>query len=101
MESTMAVDYTELEDILRADGPMFLHFAGGVHHSQSRIAQIFVNALTPEERSGFFQEREERWAKAAKESRWPLWVRVLNRIVGFADSRFHIQWRPIELQVKR
>ena len=100
MESTMAVDYTEFDDVPWADAPMFLHFAGGVHHTQARIAEIFVKALTPEERSGFLQERELRWTKEVKESRWPLWVRVLNRIVGFVDTRFHIRWRPVELKVK-
>jgi len=101
MESTMAVDYTEFDDVPWADGPMFLHFAGGVHHTQSRISEIFVKALTPDERSGFLQERERRWTRGAKASRWPLWIRILNRIVGFADSRFQIQWRPVELQVKQ
>ena len=97
----MAVDYTEFDDASWEEGPMFLHFAGGVHHTQSRVSEIYVNALTPDERSGFLQERERRWVKGAKASRWPVWIRVLNRMVGFADSRFHIQWRPVELQVKR
>ena len=115
MESTMAVDYAELVEATSAaesfqdfrnllegpDGPMFLHFAGGVHHTKAPISERFLKALSAEERSGFIQEREERWTKAAKESLWPLWVRILNRIVSLADPRFQIQWRPIELQVKR
>ena len=114
MESTMAVDFTHMVEgtlavesnqdyqalLEGADGPMFLHFAGGTQFSKSQISDIFVNALTPEERILFIQERELRWTKAVKESRWPLWVRVLNRIVGFVDTRFHIRWRPVELKVK-
>ncbi|MEQ1841589.1 MAG: hypothetical protein ABL994_14370 [Verrucomicrobiales bacterium] len=62
MESTMAVDYTEFPGVtlavessqdssallLGADGPMFLHFAGGVHHTKSQISEIFVKALSPD-----------------------------------------------------
>lgn len=114
MESTMAVDYTELleatlaeeyhEDyqslLAGANRPFFLHFAGGMHFTKSRIAELFLKALTAEERGPFLEERERRWIKAAQQGRWPLWIKILNRMVSRLDSRFSIQWRPREQHLK-
>jgi hypothetical protein len=114
MESTMAVDYTEsleatLAEEYREDyqdlvsgpnGPFFLHFAGGMHFTKSRIAEIFGKALTERERGVWLEQRERRWALAETAGHWPLWIRGLSRLVGCLDSRFQIQWRPCEQHLK-
>ena len=94
MESTMAVDYgTSLPEAVtsRPAAPAFLHFAGPMFQENLPIVNLFTSFLVASERQRWDaqvseQRKASRWLR-----KWPLIIRILNRLVRVLDGRFHVQ----------
>ena len=94
MESTMAVDYgTSLPEAVtsRPAAPAFLHFAGPMFQENLPIVNLFTSFLIASERQRWDaqvseQRKASRWLR-----KWPLIIRILNRLVRILDGRFHVQ----------
>lgn len=94
MESTMAVDYgTSSPDTIvsRPAAPAFLHFAGPMFREDLPIVNLYTSFLTAPERQRWKIQinegrRASRWLR-----KWPLTIRILNRLIGILDGRFHVQ----------
>jgi hypothetical protein len=100
MESTMAIDYAywgRLGGNLDTGRPYFIHYAGGRVASQCPISRIFFNFLTESERMELMAAEEETKKEALYLQKWPLLIRVLNRVVGIVDRRFHVQPKPYDV----
>jgi hypothetical protein len=100
MESTMAIDHAyrdDWEETWKQGRPYFIHYAGGRAASQYPISQIFFNFLTESERMELMAAEEETKKEALYLQKWPLLIRVLNRVVGIVDRRFHVQPKPYDV----
>ncbi len=94
MESTMVVDYgTRSPESVRTRpaAPAFLHFAGPRFQDDLPLNELFTSFLTPAEREEWLAQVEERRRASGWLRKWPLFIRVLNRIVRIVDHRFHVQ----------
>jgi hypothetical protein len=94
MESTMAVDYgtSPLEAaISRPKAPAFLHFAGPIFQENLPILNLFTSFLTAAERERWEAQVNERRNASRWLEKWPFFIRLLNRLIGVLDGRFHIQ----------
>ena len=98
MESTMAVDYgyrTDWEDVWqKGRRPYFIHYAGGRASSKFPISRLFFDYLTERERMEWIAHKEEPNEAKPGLEKWPLHVRVLNRLVQMIDKRFYVQPKP-------
>jgi hypothetical protein len=93
MESTMAVDYPgEWEGIWsRGHRPYFIHFAGNLIGPDIPISRLFYDFLSQAERKEWAAIEEEKSNSRLWLQKWPLPVRLLNRLVGMVDGRFYVQ----------
>jgi hypothetical protein len=94
MESTMAGDYgtSPPETVLsRPAAPAFLHFAGPMFQEDLPIVTLFTSFLTAPERKRWYAEVNERRKASRWLEKWPLLIRLFNRLIGFLDGRFHVQ----------
>ena len=100
MESTMAIDYAyrkDWEENWKQGRPYFIHYAGGRAASQYPISRIFFEYLTEQERMELMAAEEKMKKEARYLQKWPLLVRVLNRLMGIVDRRFYVQPKPYDL----
>ena len=94
MESTMACDYPDdYGPLLRkANSPAFVHYAGVGRNRDRPVTQLIYEHLTKAETAEMRAEFEHGRERARRQSHWPLWVRVVKRIIPYLDRRFCIQW---------
>ena len=100
MESTMAIDYAyrdDWEETWKEGRPYFIHYAGGRAASQYPISRIFFDYLTESERMELMTAEEELKKEALYLQKWPLLIRVINRVVRLVDRRFQIQPKPYDV----
>ena len=101
MESTMAIDYAHRKDWEEAwkqgRRPYFIHYAGGRMSSQFPISRIFFDYLTEPERVELMAADEETKKQSLHLQKWPLPIRLLNRLVRVADNRFYVQPKPYDV----
>jgi hypothetical protein len=96
----MAIDYgyrDDWEETWKQGRPYFIHYAGGRAASQYPISRIFFDYLTESERMELMAAEEETKKEALYLEKWPLLIRVLNRMVRIVDRRFHVQPKPYDL----
>jgi hypothetical protein len=55
------------------------------------IVTLFTSFLTAPERKRWHAEVNERRKASRWLEKWPLLIRLLNRLIGFLDGRFHVQ----------
>jgi hypothetical protein len=94
MESTMAVDYgARLPEAVISNpaAPAFIHYAGPIFEGGLPVTELFVSYLTNGERIEWDAELRRRRESRSWLVKWPLLIRVLNRLTGLTDSRFHVQ----------
>ncbi len=94
MESTMAVDYgTCLPEtvISRPAAPAFLHFAGPMFKENLPIVNLFTSFLTAPERKRWEARIDEQRKASRWLVKWPLAIRILNRLIRILDARFYVQ----------
>jgi hypothetical protein len=94
MESTMAVDYgaAQPEKVLsNPAAPPFIHYAGPVFEAGLPVTELFVSYLTKSERIRWDAELRKRRESRRWLEKWPLFIRVLNRLIRYTDPRFHVQ----------
>ena len=82
---------------IEKDRPYFIHYAGGRAASQYPISRIFFDYLTESERMELIAAEEETKKEALYLQKWPLLIRVLNRVVRIVDRRFYVQPKPYDL----
>lgn len=101
MESTMAVDYAYRKDWeetwKQGRRPYFIHYAGGRAASQFPISRIFFDYLMEPERRELIAVEEEMKKQSLHLQKWPLLIRLLNRLVRILDRRFYVQPKPYEV----
>lgn len=94
MPSTWAGDYPAGYDELWTDRrPYLVHWAGVGLGAGRPIDQLFFDHLTAEERAAWHRREAGRREEGRQSERWPLWIRLLNRVVPRIDERFHVAWR--------
>ena len=94
MESTMSVDYgTSLPEAVtsRPAAPAFLHFAGPIFQEDLPINELFTSYLTDPERKEWDEQINERRKASSWLKKWPVLIRVLNRLIRVLDARFYVQ----------
>ncbi len=94
MESTMAVDYgnSAPETVTSRPGaPAFLHFAGPIFQENLPIVKLFTSFLTTPERKRWDAQMNERRRASRWLEKWPLSIRLLNRLIRILDARFYVQ----------
>jgi len=99
MESTMACDYPDgFASIFRkANAPAFVHYAGPGKNLEAPIAQLIFEHLTAAEAAQMRKEFEMRRQCGQHLGHWPMWVRLIRRLVPWLDPRFRVQWKdPID-----
>ena len=97
MESTMIVDYgrSRPEAVLsRPSAPAFLHFAGPRFHEDLPLNELFTTFLTPSEAESWKAEMDRKRKMSRWKEKWPLRVRLLNRLIRILDDRFYVQPKP-------
>lgn len=95
MESTWAGDYINSFEHLWRNGatkPYLIHWAGQTLGTDRPINRIFYDLLTDTERLQWEEIQRTRNERARLEAYWPLWIRVVGRILRLADKRFTVQW---------
>ena len=94
MESTMAVDYGAAQPkkvLSNPAAPPFIHYAGPVFEAGLPVTELFVSYLTKSERIRWDAELRKRRESRRWLEKWPLFIRVLNRLIRYTDPRFHVQ----------
>ena len=93
MESTMAIDYPgEWEGIWsKGHRPYFIHYAGSVIGPEFPISRLFYDFLSKAERTDWAAIEEEKRNAQRWLDKWPLRVRLLNRLLQVVDRRFYVQ----------
>jgi hypothetical protein len=97
MESTMIVDYgmSRPETVLsRPLAPAFLHFAGPRFQEDLPLNELFTSFLMPSETESWKAQIAERRRKSRWKEKWPLRIRLLNRLISILDNRFYVQPKP-------
>jgi hypothetical protein len=97
MESTMIVDYgmSRPETVLsRPLAPAFLHFAGPRFQEDLPLNELFTSFLMPSETESWKAQIAERRRKSRWKEKWPLRIRLLNRVISILDNRFYVQPKP-------
>ena len=94
MESTMAVDYgvSQPNTVLsNPAAPTFLHFAGPMFEGGQPLIELFTSYLTSAERREWDAGVSRRRKASHWLEKWPLAIRLLNRLIRVLDGRFHVQ----------
>jgi len=94
MESTMAVDYGTRQPkavLSNPAAPAFIHYAGPVFEVGLPVNELYVSYLTNGERRRWDAELERRRQSTRWLVKWPLFIRMLNHLIRYTDSRFHVQ----------
>ena len=77
--------------------PYFIHYTGGRTSSQFAISRIFFDYLTEPEREELMAAEEEMNKQSLHLQKWPLPIRLLNRLVRVTDHRFYVQPKPYDV----
>jgi len=96
MESTWAGDYPgNYLPLWEGEGkkPYFIHWAGPALDEERPINRLFLDFLTGEEKAEWRTLQRDRLEKARRAGRWPLGVRILNRMTRLLYPRFYVQPR--------
>ena len=72
--------------------PYLLHYAGGLLDQDHATNELFLNFLSKDERTEWDEQLRLRRLRQEKEARWPLPVRIINRLLPRLDKRFRVQW---------
>ena len=94
IESTMALDYAQdyrpLLSVARA--APFIHYAGAGRDLKAPISELIFQHLNAKETEDW---KDDYWRKIAVKERkhkWPLWVKLLKRLVPALNPHFSVQW---------
>lgn len=90
----MAIDYEYRKPGKKAGRISFIMREVGPLHS-TRSAEFFFDYLTESERMELMAAEETR-KEALYLQKWPLLIRVLNRVLK-VDRRFHVQPKPYDV----
>ena len=96
MESTMATDYRgEWEGVWsRGHRPYFMHYAGSALTPDNPISGLYYDFMSKAERAEWTAMEEKKRKAKLWLQKWPLLVRMLNRMVRIVDKRFCVQPTP-------
>jgi len=93
MASSWAGDYDDAGAVTRGtNSPYLLHYAGGLLDQDHATNELFLNFLSKDERTEWDEQLRLRRLRQEKEARWPLPVRIINRLLPRLDKRFRVQW---------
>jgi hypothetical protein len=90
MESTFCWDYPQKYEALlsKKEAPFFIHFVSKAIEQDHFMKPLFFEHLTTAEKQEWKQLHPP-----TVDRKWPLGVRILNRLVGMVDERFYVQQR--------
>jgi hypothetical protein len=96
MESTMAIDYPGEWEGIWSNGhrPYFVHYAGSALSRNLPINRLYYDFMSKAERKEWDALEEERRKSRRWLEKWPLPVRIVNRMLRIIDRRFYVQPVP-------
>lgn len=94
IESTMALDYPQdyRSVLTKANAAPFIHYAGAGRNLDAPISELIFQHLNAEEAEEWKAEYWRKKNEKARRHHWPLWVRVLKKMVPALNPHFNIQW---------
>lgn len=94
-ESTMAVDYgaNYLELLSMPNGAPFVHFAGVGADVNRPVANLIFKHLQSDEGAALRMQSDNRREMRDQVNQWPVWAKLLKRMVPLLDKRFELSWK--------